>query len=1066
MLIHFLGASVPLTKSFTLEKSGAITKDAYPLVEAVTSYDEDITTAAEFYAAIKQHAAQGHCLLKGLLSRPLMKESRRGTTKTDDASSWICLDFDRHESPSIDDSLSRLGLGDVSYVLQYSASQGMPDTEGTLSAHVFMLLTKPVSAPDLKAWLMDINLKYLRDDIHLSRSKMMLSWPLDITTCQNDKLLYIAPPGFRGMKDPLSSRIELCPKKIPAMPVDRIGGAHINALKLAERKLLNELRKGEDLPSRLAKTSWVGTCEIQNKPDVCSVTGIKETGDYVRLNINGGDSWAYWHHRDSFELIHDFKADTWYKTKELLPAYYAELMEARQALTATPTEEGDLILAFRDMKTAEYFNGLWNPNTGNLELHRARNETQLDHWMRSHGRVIGDYIPVWDMRYDPLASYRVDAENHVINTFISSPYYDLEPDAKARFPKIEYLIKHLLGINDGSPENAKLYEHFINWFAVVFKRKGTANHPITAWVLQGIQGCLAGDTEIKFHQQKKSGRPVSIKTAFEKFNGTYQLGTGKGRTWDTTKPVYAQCVKDEFTVGYSEVLNIVESGVKMIYRVVSSDGGLIRVTHKHPFMRPDGSFTPLCDLKLGDKVLRRGEALAHIRHPKGRNKKRVTIYSIPQHPTAWQHIINGKNYKRSHKARLAWEAWMNNMPLDQFINVLRNDPITASKLTYLSDDLIVHHIDEDCTNDELSNLTTIDKLDHDKHHAKETGLGTILTKEVSIVSITEDCEEMTYDMTMKAPYHNYVANGFCVKNTGKGSLFNKIILPLFGHQNVFAAQVQNIEEGFNGWLQNKQFIMVEEVDVDDFKDKGRISAKLKQYITEPKVPFRQMRQTAVWTDNYASFLFASNKPQPVHIEASDRRYNCGNYQRLRLNYPGDEAIDSELEAFASFLLAHKADAERANQIIQTEARTRIQQLGVTSIDETCRWIVEGDFEALWYSMPDEQVVRESPITNSVTADATAYITLMKRLLHDVVNEPKNRLSRDEMYILIQYHVGQLSSAPGKFTSLLRHHGIDTKQIRRNGQKTYGIELTWQISEEFYEEIVKPKLTLKSMRMVK
>jgi hypothetical protein len=227
-----------------------------------------------------------------------------------------------------------------------------------------------------------------------------------------------------------------------------------------------------------------------------------------------------------------------------------------------------------------------------------------------------------------------------------------------------------------------------------------------------------------------------------------------------------------------------------------------------------------------------------------------------------------------------------------------------------------------------------------------------------------------------------------------------------------------------------------------------------------------MRQTAVWTDNYASFLFASNKPQPVHIEASDRRYNCGNYQRLRLNYPGDEAIENELEAFASFLLAHKADAERANQIIQTEARTRIQQLGVTSIDETCRWIVEGDFEALWYSMPDEQVVRESPITNSVTADATAYITLMKRLLHDVVNEPKNRLSRDEMYILIQYHVGQLSSAPGKFTSLLRHHGIDTKQIRRNNQKTYGIDVEWHVSEEFYEEVLKPKLKLKSMRMVK
>lgn len=784
-LIHFLGASVPLTKSFVLENNGSITKDAYPLVEAVTSYDEQVTTASELFKVIKTHASQGHCLLKGLLSRPLVKESRRGTTKTDDKTEWVCLDFDRHECANIDDALTRLGLNDISYVLQYSASHGMPDTEGTISAHIFMLLSAPMSAPDLKAWLMDANMKHLKDDIHLSRSKMMLRWPLDITTCQNDKLLYIATPAFNGMKDPLQNRITLAPKKLAAIPIERVGGLHINTLKVQERKILNELRKAEDLPTRSAKTSWVGTCEVQNKPDVCSVSSIREAGDYVRLNINGGDSWAYWHHRDSFDLIHDFKSDAWYKTKELLPAYYAELIAARQALTATPTEDGDLILAFRDLKTAEYFNGLWNPGNNHLELHRARNETQLDHWMRSHGRVIGDYIPVWEMRYDPLADWIVDADNHIVNTFKSSPFYDLEPNINTKFPKIEYLIKHLLGINNASTENVALYEHFINWFAVVFQRKGTANHPITAWVLQGIQG------------------------------------------------------------------------------------------------------------------------------------------------------------------------------------------------------------------------------------------------------------------------------------TGKGSLFNKIILPLFGHENVFAAQVQNIEEGFNGWLQNKQFVMVEEVDVDDFKDKGRISAKLKQYITEPKVPFRQMRQTAVWTDNYASFLFASNKPQPVHIEASDRRYNCGNYQRERLNYPGDEAIENELEAFAQYLLAHKADANKANTIIQTEARTRIQQLGITSIDEACKWITEGDFDALWYSMPDEQIINESPIRNGYIEDAQAYCVLMKRLVHDAIDEPTNRLSRDEMYVLIQYHVGQLSSNPGKFTSLLRHHGIDTKQMRRNGQKTYGIDIEWHISDELRAELtnkpVKSKL---------
>ena len=784
-VISFLGASVPLTKSFVALKSGAIQKDAYPLVSNVTSYDEEITTPVEFFKAIKHHATQGHCLLKGTLSRPLIQESRRGTTRTDDVTEWICLDFDRHECADIESELTRLGLGDVSYVLQYSASHGTPGTEGTISAHVFMLLSAAIAAPELKAWLMDINLKHLKDTIHLSRSKMLLSWPLDITTCQNDKLLYIAIPKFSGMKDPVKDRITLVPKKLHTLPVARIGGAHINALKVAERKLLNELRKAEDLPLRTAKTSWVGTVEIQNKPDVCTVTETRETGEFVRLNLDGGDSWAYWHHRDNFELIHDFKSDTWYKTKDLVPAYYGDLIEKRKALTSTPTEEGDLILAFRDLKTAEYFNGLWNPNTNKLELYRARNETQLDHWMRSHGRVIGDYIPVWEMCYDPLADWVVDEPNHRVNTFRSSPYFYLEPNAQAKFPAIELLIKHLLGIEPG---DEALYEHFINWFAVVFQRKGTSNHPLTAWVMQGNQG------------------------------------------------------------------------------------------------------------------------------------------------------------------------------------------------------------------------------------------------------------------------------------TGKGSLFNKVITPLFGFDNVFAAGVQNVEEGFNGWLQNKLFIMIEEVDVDDFKDKGRISAKLKTYITEPKVPFRQMRQTATYMDTYASFIFASNKKQPVHIEESDRRYNCGNFQRAKLNYPGDAAIESELEAFAQYLLAHKADRQAADTVMQTAARERIQRLGVSSIEQTCRDILDGDFDALWMSMPDERLLNESGVRTPHTDDAQAYAILMRRIFDEIRLETSGSLTRDELQLIMQYNIGSMPKT-NKFTSLIRHHGIETKQIRRNGNKTYGIDVTWRISDELRDELLQT-LTKTKLRKVK
>ena len=169
MKINFLGAcrtAVALTKTIT-----PTSKEAYPLVKYFTSTTEDVTSPLELFNVITKHAALGHCMLKGAIARPLVDEERRGMTKTDDPTSFVCLDFDRHITDDLDEDLAKLGLGNVSYVLQYSSSQGLAANTGTVSAHVFMLLDKPLPAPLLKAWLMHLNLTHFFDVLELSRSK-------------------------------------------------------------------------------------------------------------------------------------------------------------------------------------------------------------------------------------------------------------------------------------------------------------------------------------------------------------------------------------------------------------------------------------------------------------------------------------------------------------------------------------------------------------------------------------------------------------------------------------------------------------------------------------------------------------------------------------------------------------------------------------------------------------------------------------------------------------------------------------------------------------------------------
>ena len=777
--LYFLEAAVPLTKTITPTR-----KLPYPLVKHFTSHTEEVTTPVEFFKAVQKHAAKNHCLLKGTITRPLTNEPRANTTRSNDETEWVCLDFDRFETHNIEEQLAAMDLGDVSYVLQYSASHGLPENEGTVSAHVFMLLSEAVQAPALKSWLMGQNLSLFRDELRLSRDKNQLSWPLDITTCQNDKLLYIAKPVFKGCEDPLeASRIQFITKPLPTIPVERLVERHMDALKNEAREALNKLRKAEGLKPRVAGTSWVSGKEVLNKPTVASVTGIKDTGDWVRLNLNGGDSWAYCHPKENFELIYDFKSDSWYKTKELLPEYYQDLKSQQEELNATPTEDGDLILAFRDLRTASYFNGFWNPGERKLELYPAKNETQLDHWMRSHGRTIGDFIPVWDMSYNPREDWTVDEEAHRINTFQTTPYFYVEPQSNDKWPTILKIICHMLG--EDKAERTELVEHFLNWFAAIFQREFK---PLTAFVCHGNEG------------------------------------------------------------------------------------------------------------------------------------------------------------------------------------------------------------------------------------------------------------------------------------TGKGYFANKIAAVLLGHTNFTSKTVGDIEDTFNAFLANKLFCFVDEVDVDDFREKGRVTARLRNWITEPTFSIRDMRKVAADMPNYVSFLFSSNRPQPVFIPQSDRRYNVGNFQAQKLPRPDDNAVENELMSFAEFLAAYKVNRDKANTPLHTEERQNIQNISLTSAEETARTIINGDLGSLWLARTDERLLRESGVVNAVTQNAQAYNVLIDRLIQEALVDTNGVITRDELLVLFQYNVGGVPTSPNKFTSFLRHKSITTKRLRKNGELVYGMEVKWKLEDWFMEELRGQKQT--KMRRVK
>ena len=496
MKLTFLNASVPLTKSYSKLSDGTIEKSSYPNVWEVSSIIEDCPDLSAFANLITKHAAKGNCLLKGMVTRNLVNESRKDSTDRNATTEFLCLDIDGISpeftqtadgitfppvTVTIETILEAMGLKNVSYVLQWSGSMGIGGN--TLRCHVFIMLAKPISAPLIKQWLVQKNheVMILKAHQHLTKTGNALSWGLDITACQADKLIYIAPPVLKGIKNPLgrNSRISLITKSEAKFDLnERINSTDQNRA-ITDARIL-ELRDVQGLPKRKLTYKTVGPHEVLAKPGECIATEIKIDRGFVYFNLNGGDSWAYYHPENNPDYIFNFKGEPTYLTKELLPAYWEQLNSQAYRVSST----GLTYLAFLERATSTYYRGTYDTSNDMLEIFPAKNESMVRQFADSVGMRLGANIPEWDMEFNPGDNVRVDFDRSTVNTFQLTEY--MRPAVKKVEicpPTVFKVISHVLG-ND-----VEAVEHYMNWLACIAQYRART---MTAWIFQGVPGTGKG----------------------------------------------------------------------------------------------------------------------------------------------------------------------------------------------------------------------------------------------------------------------------------------------------------------------------------------------------------------------------------------------------------------------------------------------------------------------------------------------------------------------------------------------------------------------------------------------
>lgn len=285
----------------------------------------------------------------------------------------------------------------------------------------------------------------------------------------------------------------------------------------------------------------------------------------------------------------------------------------------------------------------------------------------------------------------------------------------------------------------------------------------------GRPACLSGETRIYISRKSKgSGRWYSLAQVYQGMSGcsiTHKRGWSSGKPWDLSIATKTQSLMDDNLTGLNTIEEVLKTGVKTTYTVVTSSGHSCRYTLDHMLLTPNG-YTPLGELSVGSEVI-----CAHKKSKKPKSKspyRKEICTKLPFSPYPTK-VINGSVYHRVLEQRAVFDASLNGVSLNAFLEGLRSNP--SHGYVFSKSGLHVHHADHDSSHNSEGNLVLISNSDHGKLHSKESntrrhfGLNEVAPEK--IVSITLFGEEETYDLVMADPYNNFIAGGIVTHNSGK-----------------------------------------------------------------------------------------------------------------------------------------------------------------------------------------------------------------------------------------------------------------------------------------------------------
>ncbi|MET7689614.1 FAD-dependent thymidylate synthase [Streptomyces sp. NPDC005483] len=210
---------------------------------------------------------------------------------------------------------------------------------------------------------------------------------------------------------------------------------------------------------------------------------------------------------------------------------------------------------------------------------------------------------------------------------------------------------------------------------------------------------------------------------------------------ESVRRQHVRCYDEEtLTAQRGQILDVIKSGVKPLIKITTVGGKVLRSTVDHAVLTPDG-WRKAGELAAGDAVLTAETA--------SRPSEGMVPPSLHRGVGVWASMQRDRLIGETDICHLCGQSFeREDLALDHVVPV-------AEDLTRALDERNLAPACEPC---------------HAAKSAEEQRIarrgGKIATAVPDpIVSIEDDGEEMTYDLTVEGPWHNFLANGIVVHNS-------------------------------------------------------------------------------------------------------------------------------------------------------------------------------------------------------------------------------------------------------------------------------------------------------------